>query len=263
MKRVTSLIVIGILSAFLWSTAPPVMSAEMDDRQAMDLLQNMARSLAEAKQFSVTLHSSYDAPQEDGQMIEFGAVRKIQVQRPGSLRVDLEESDGDLRKLVFDGKQILIHNVTENVYAKAQQVGSVDDAITYLVSVLNHPLPLAGMFQTNFPAELKQMVEEIDYVELNMLTDVPTDHLAVRTRDIDFQIWIAQGKEPLPRRVVITYKNAKGEPQFRADFSNWNLSTKGVKGPFTFTPPDNSEQIPFMVRNRPETGIPAQEGDTK
>lgn len=263
MKRVTSLIVIGILSAFLWSTAQPVKSAEMDDRQAMDILQNMARTLAEAKQFSVTLRSSYDAPQENGQMIEFGALREIQVKRPDNLRVDLEQSDGDQRILVFDGKQILVHNVTENVFAEAEKVGSVDDAIKYLVGVLKTPLPLARMFLTSFSAKLEQLVEEIDYVELNMLTDVPTDHLTVRTRDVNFQIWIAQGKEPLPRRIVITYKNSKGEPQFRADFSNWNLSAKGVEGPFTFTPPKNAEQIPFIVRNRAEAGISAPEGGTK
>jgi hypothetical protein len=263
MKRVTSLIVVGILSAFLWSTARPVKSAEMDDRQAMDVLQNMARTLDEAKQFSVTLRSSYDAPQKNGEMIEFGAVREIQVKRPDNLRVDLEQSDGDQRILVFDGKQILVYNVTENVYAKAEKVGSVDDAVNYLVGVLKIPLPLAKMFRTNFSAELERLVEEIDYVELDVLTDVPTDHLAVRTRDVDFQIWIPQGKEPLPRRIVITYKNSKGEPQFRADFSNWNLSAKGVKGPFTLTPPKNAEQIPFIVRNRAETGIPAQEGGAK
>jgi hypothetical protein len=262
-KRIISLIVIGILSAFLWSTTQPVKSAEMDDRQAMDILQNMARALAEAKQFSVTLRSSYDALQENGQMIEFGAKREIQIKRPDNLRVDLEQSDGDQRILVFDGKQILVHNVTENVYAEAEKVGSVDDAIKYIVGVLKTPLPLARMFQTNLSAKLEQLVEEIDYVELNKLTDMPTDHLAVRTKDVDFQIWIAQGKEPLPRRIVITYKNSKGEPQFRADFSNWNLSAKGVKGPFTFTPPKNAEKIPFIVRNRSEAGIPAKEGGAK
>lgn len=263
MKRVTSLIVIGILSTFLWFAAQPVISAEMDDRKAMDILQNMARTLAEAKQFSFTLRSSYDAPQENGQMIEFGAVRKVQVKRPDNLRVDLEQSDGGQRILVFDGKQILIYSVIENVYAEAEKIGSVDAAVKHLVDVLGFQLPLARMLQADFSSELEQLVEEIDYVELNRLTDVPTDHLAVRTGDVDFQIWIARGKEPLPRRIVITYKRSKGEPQFRADFSNWNLSTKGIKGPFTFIPPKNAEQIPFIVRDRAKTGIPAQEGGTK
>ena len=263
MIRVTSLIVIIILSTFLWSTAQTVKSAEMDDRKAMDILQNMARTLAEAKQFSFTLRSSYDALQENGQMIEFGSVREFQVKRPDNLRVDRRQSDGERRILVFDGKQIFVQNVTENVYAQAEKVGSIDDAVNYLVDVLEIQLPLARMLRTDFSAELEQLVEEIDYVELNMLTDVPTDHLAVRAGDVDFQVWIAQGNKPLPRRIVITYKNSKGQPQFRADFSNWNLSAKGIKGPFTFIPPNNAEQIPFIVRNRTKAGIPAQEGGVK
>ncbi len=201
--------VLGVLAAFLLSALGPIKASESepDDRQAMDILQNMAKTLAEAKQFSVSVNSSYDAPQENGQMVEFGALRNIQVKRPDKMRVDVQKSDGDQRITVFDGKQIIVHNVTENIYAKADKVGSVDDAVKHLVGVLKTPLPLGRLFRTTIPAELEQMVEEIDYVELNMLTDVPTDHLAVRTRDVDFQIWIAQGKEPLPRRIVITYRS--------------------------------------------------------
>jgi hypothetical protein len=260
MKKITFLFVFTALAAFLLSIAQLAKTAEVDDRQAMGILQNMARALAGAKQYSVTLASSYDAPQPNGQMVEFGAMRNIQVKRPDNLRVDLQRSDGDARILVFDGKQLVIHSVTENVYARVEKAGTVDDAVKYLVSVLKTPLPLARMFRTGFPAELAQLVEEIDYVELNTLTDVPTDHLAVRTGDVDFQIWIARGKEPLPRRIVITYKNVKGEPQFRADFSNWNLSAGGVKGPFTYTPPKNAEQVPLLVRKRAEAGTPAREG---
>jgi hypothetical protein len=263
MKKTTFLIVLGILAAFLWFTAQPARTAEMDDRQAMDILQNMAKTLAEAKQFRVTLSSSYDAPQEDGQMVEFGALRYIQVKRPDKMRVDLQRSDGDLRILAFDGKDIIAYNIMDNVYARTEKAGTVDDAVKYLVGVLKTPLPLARLFRTSLPAELEQLVEEIDYVELNTLTDVPTDHLAVRTKDVDFQIWISRGKEPLPRRIVMTYKNFRGDPQFRADFSNWNLSAKGVKGPFTYSPPTNAEQVPMLVRNRAQVGIPAQEGGAK
>jgi hypothetical protein len=242
------------------SLAQPVKTAEMDDQQAMDILQNMARTIAGANQFSVTVSSSFDAPQANGQMVEFGAVRNIQVKRPDKLRVDLQRSDGDQRMLVFDGKQITVHNVAENVYAQGDKPGNVDDAVKYLVGVLKIPLPLARMFRTNFPAEIERLVEEVDYVEQNILADVPTDHLAARSKDVDFQIWVAQGKVPLPRRIVITYKNFTGEPQFRADFSDWNLSAQAAKGVFTFTPPGNAEQVPLLVRNRAEAGISSGEG---
>jgi hypothetical protein len=245
------------------SAAWPAKASEPDDQQAMDILQNMARTLAETKQFRVTLRSSYDAPQENGQMVEFGAMREIQVKRPDKLRVDVQKSDGDQRIMVFDGQQIIVHNATENVYARAAKEGTVDDAVKYLVGILKTPLPLARLFLTGLPGDMERLVGEIDYVEVNMLTDVPTDHLAVRTRDVDFQIWIARGKQPLPRRIVMTYKNFKGDPQFRADFSDWDLSAKGVKGPFTYTPPANAEQVPMIVRDRKAAYIPTQEGGAK
>ena len=263
MQKVILLLVISGLAVFLLSAAQPIKASEPNDQQAMDILQKMSKTLASAEQFSVTLHSSYDAPQENGQMVEFGAVRRIQVKRPDKLRVDKQRSDGDQRILVFDGKQIVVHNLTENVYAKAAKEGTVDDAVKYLVGVLKTPLPLARMLRTTVPGELERLVGEIDYVELNMLTDVPTDHLAVQTRDVDFQIWIAQGKQPLPRRIVMTYKNFRGDPQFRADFSDWDLTAKGVKGSFTYTPPPDAEQVPLLVRDRQAAYTPALEGGAK
>lgn len=263
MKRAGFLFVFGIFTAFPLSLAQPVKAAEIDDRQAMDILQNMARTIAGAKQFSVTISSSFDAPQANGQMIEFGAVREIQIERPDKLRVNLQRSDGDQRILVFDGQLIITHDVTENVYARVEKPGSIDDAIKHLVSDLKIPLPLARMFTTNFPTELERLVEEVNYVEQNILTAVPTDHLAARSKDVDFQIWIARGKEPLPRRIVITYKNARGEPQYRADFSDWNLSTRAPKDAFVFTPPGGAEQVPLLVRNPAASGIPSRQGATQ
>ena len=262
MKKIILLLVIGGLGVFLLFVAQPTKASEPDDRKAKDILQKMAMTLAGAEQFSVTLLSSYDAPQSNGQMVEFGALREIQVKRPNKLRVDKLRSDGDKSVLVFDGKEIIAHSVKENVYAKTEKAGTVDDAIKYLVGVLNTPLPLARMLRTTLPGELEKMVEEIDYVELNKLTDVPTDHLAVRTRDVDFQIWITQGEKPLPKRIIITYKRFRGDPQFRAEFSNWNLGARNVIGPFAYTPPKDAEKVPMLIRKRPEY-VPAGKGGAK
>ena len=254
---------LGKTTAQTQSDAPPVKTDEVIDPQAMEILQEMARTIAGAKQFSVTIHSSYDAPQENGQMVEFGAVRTLQVNRPNLLRVDAHRSDGDRRLLLFDDKQIVVQNVTDNVYAKVEHTGNIDEKIKYLVGDLQIPLPLARMFRTTFPAEIARLVEAIDYVERDMLTDVPTDHLAARSHDVDVQVWVAEGKEPLPRRIVITYKHAQGQPQFRADFSDWNLSAEAVKGPFIFTPPKDSEQIPILTAVGKKANGPAPIGGVK
>ena len=193
-------------------------------------------------------------------MVEFGTVQTLQVERPNLLRVDVQRSDGDQRMLLFDGKQIVFQNATDNVYVKVEHTSNIDEKIKFMVRDLQIPLPLGRMFRTTFPAELANLVKAVDYVEEDMLTEVPTDHLAARTRDVDFQVWITQDKKPLPRRIIITYKHAQGQPQFRADFSDWKLSSRAAKGPFVFTPPKDSEQIPLLTAIRNKADGPAPIG---
>jgi hypothetical protein len=90
-------------------------------------------------------------------------------------------------------------------------------------------MPLAVMFLSTLPSELDDPGVSASFVEKTTITEVPCDCRAVRTAGgVDFQVWIAQGSEPLPRRIVITYKDENGQPQFRADFSNWNLAPELV-----------------------------------
>jgi hypothetical protein len=74
------------------------------------------------------------------------------------------------------------------------------------------------------------------------------------------QVWIAQGEQPLPRRVILTYKNAPGQPQYRADLSEWNLSPTVADNSFTFTPPAGAEQIPFLAPVRQKGSLPVTKG---
>jgi hypothetical protein len=60
-------------------------------------------------------------------------------------------------------------------------------------------------------------------------------------------VWISQGDRPLPLRVVLTYKNTPGQPQFRAQFSDWNFDIKPADSLFAFTPPAGVNRIPFAA----------------
>jgi hypothetical protein len=112
------------------------------------------------------------------------------------------------------------------------------------------------MFTTGFPVDLDKRATSVTFVEECSLFDVPTDHLAVRSAEVDLQIWIARGAEPLPRRVVITYKNAPGEPQFRADLYDWSVTAKLDAAAFAFVPPAGAEQIMYLAP-RPPADVPA------
>ena len=259
---VTALAVVlalGAAPALAAGDAPAAAAAEQDP-EARAILLKMADFIAKAPALSLTMRSGYDAIQADGQYIEFGERRRILLQRPDRVRVEVERSDGDRGMVLFDGKGITVFKADDNVYARAEKSGTVDDALVYLVRDLQLTMPMARMFHTGFPQEMEKLLTAISYVEEDALFDVPTDHLAVRSAEVDMQVWIAQGEQPLPRRVILTYKNAPGQPQFRADLSEWNLAPKVAADSFTFTPPVGALKIPFLAPARQKGSLPAQKG---
>ncbi len=161
---------------------------------------------------------------------------------------------------MFDGQALTAYKAAENVYARAEHSGTIDSAIVFLVKDLQIRFPLARLLLTTLTEQLKQQVESVSYVEVNQLYEAPVDQLAARTADVDFQLWVDQGDKPLPRRVVITYKNDPGQPQFRADFLDWNLAPEIAADAFTLTPPEGAEEILFLAPVRPETLPVVQEG---
>lgn len=215
----------------------------------------MANFMARAPGMRVTMRSDYDAIQADGERIEFGERRQLLMQRPDKLRVEVERSDGERGTVVFDGRWITAFNARENVYARVKKTGTVDQALVYMVRDLHATLPLARMFTTAFPVDLEKRATSVTLVEECTLFDVPTDHLAVRSAEVDMQIWIAKGPEPLPRRVVITYKNAPGQPEFRADLYDWKITATQDAAAFVFVPPADAEQVVYLA-SRPRRDVP-------
>lgn len=218
-------------------------SVRADDgkKQLMD----MATKIAEAKQFSVSMLMGYDAVQESGQKIEFSEMRKVLISRPNQMRIDTQLSNGDTKGMLFDGKVITLFNTSENVYSQTERPGDLDGAIRYAVAIMGVRFPLARMLVTTFPAELQKLSGDVDYVEQNTLGAVPTAHIADSTEGLDYQVWIA--KDSLPRRIKLTYKNEPGQPQFWAEFTDWNLKPKVSDATFTFTPPKGAEKIQSIV----------------
>jgi hypothetical protein len=248
--------------------AAPVLAAQeqnstlsASEQRAMTILKNMSQYLAQAEHFSVTIRDGYDAVQQSGQKIEFGEVRKVTVSRPDRLRIEVERSDGEKGLVIFNGQDLTVYTANKNVYATVTRQGTLDQAIKYAVDDLKIRVPLAIMLLSTLPSELDSLVVSADYVETTTIADVPCDHLAVRTsKGVDFQVWVAQGSEPLPRRIVITYKDETGQPQFWADLSNWNLAPEVSDALFTFVPPDGADRIQFLAEVR---GDAAKKGGEK
>jgi hypothetical protein len=190
---------------------------------AMHILKRMGDFLAAAQAMSATARVGNDVVQDSGQKIEFGHVIKCTIKRPDRFRLDGQESNGGKGFVLFDGKEIVGVKGGQKVYAAASKSGTLDDVIPYLLETLKLRIPPALLLVSDVSSDIVERVQSADVVETDVLMGEPCDHIAARTETVVLQLRIAQGNEPLPRRVVLTYKNERGQPQFWGHFTEWNM----------------------------------------
>jgi len=263
MKLLFSIVsIVGLLCAgAVFAATNEVENASSVDPEAMSILMKMADFLAKAKSFSVTIESGYDAVQDDGQKIEFGSVRKVLVERPNRMREDVEQRDGTKAEFIFNGEEIYAFNAKNNVYGTAEKPGNIDAAVAYFTDDLGMRMPLSEIYSAELPKFLKKNIRILDYVEDARIDGVNCDHLAARMDNGDVQVWIEQGKKPLLRRIIVTYKNALGQPQYRAQLKNWDFSPKVSSSLFTFSPPKGAERIAFAATMQTGTSTGGRKGE--
>jgi hypothetical protein len=118
-------------------------------------------------------------------------------------------------------------------------------------------LPLSLLLQTTAPQELERQTQQLDYVEKTTIFGAPAHHLAGQGEQVDYQIWVADGDRPLPQRIVLTYRNEMGQPQFRAQFLNWNLKPAAPAALFAFKPAPGMQRISFRAQLSPRAAKPS------
>jgi hypothetical protein len=262
-RATTTVLLVLMLAGTLAGAQMPSAAAPERDERAMSMLKRMADVLARAERFGVTADSGFDVVQDSGQKIEFGETRTIVVRRPDHARINITSRDGAMSGFIFNGQEITVFNARRNVYATADKPGTVDEAITYFINGLDMRFPLAEMLSSTLAETLPEKVHAAYYVEQASIAGMSCDHLAFRGDQADLQLWIAQGDQPLPCRLVITYRDAEGQPQFWAQFREWNLSPDVPDSLFAFTPPQGAAQIPFAAQNPAQTGQGATKGEQR
>lgn len=247
--RMASILVVVIFStlAIFTPVGAEDKPASSDSENPQLYFSRMADFISGARQFQISMKIGYDVVQESGQKVEFSERRRITIARPDRLRVEIAKSNGEKGLVLFDGKKITVYSQTHHVYAEVEKPGNIEDALVHLLRDLKMRMPLALMLSANFPEEMEKRLEDLAFVEVSATTDLPCVHLAGRTDQVDFQVWIPQTGNPLPKRMVIAYRDEEGQPKFWADFTDWNLSPSIPDRAFVFTPPAGTERIPFLV----------------
>jgi len=221
-------------------SAPPAVAP-----QPVDVLKQMATYIRSLDRFRVRVEKVTQLILPTDQSIHEDQTIEIAVKRPSQLRVDYKGLGGG-RQLFYDGKDFTLYTPAAGVYAVGSAASTIDATLETLYNVYQIELPVADLLATNTESRLVRNISSRTYVGRILVQGVPCHHLAFRTPDVDWEIWIEDGPKPLPRRLLLTDKSVKGSPTMMANLVDWDVSPSFPGGFFDFTPPAGSQRVPFL-----------------
>jgi hypothetical protein len=146
-------------------------------------------------------------------------------------------------ELTFDGKTLTLVGKNANVYAQIEVPGTIDHLIDELRNTYHRPVPAADLLMSDVFNQLMPLVIDTKDLGSGVIRGVECDHLAFRTKEVDWQIWIAQGDRPYPCRYVITSAKVAGMPQYTIDVRSWKTGDEVSSDGFVPQLPANAKQL--------------------
>ncbi len=217
------------------------------DPEAQRLLKASTDFLASQQRFSADSRNTLEVVLKSGQKIEFNHTARMSVQRPNKLRA---ERSGDLvRQLfVYDGKTLTLFNPEDKAFAQVAAPDTLEGMLEFARTQLDIVAPAGDLLDKNAYGILMDGVTDGFVVGKAVIEGVRCDHLAFRAPHVDWQIWVQEGAQPLPRRLVITTRDLPNAPQFAVTMTKWNLKPTFDAQTFKFTPAAGATKVDFLPR---------------
>jgi hypothetical protein len=217
------------------------------DPEAQRLLKASTDFLASQQRFSVDTRNTLEVVLTSGQKIEFNHTARSSVQRPNKLRA---ERTGDLvqQLFVYDGKTLTLYNPKDRAFAQLAAPDTLEAMLDFARTQLDIVAPAGDLLDKNAYGVLMDGVTDSFVVGKAVIEGVRCDHLAFRAPHVDWQIWVQEGAQPLPRRLVITTRDLPNAPQFAVTMTKWNLKPSFDAQTFKFTPAAGATKVDFLPR---------------
>lgn len=238
-----------VLSGFLLPTLSANFSAAQDsnpniDQKAEKLLQEMSYFMGSKSQYTFKAEIMYDVVLESGQKVQYDASETVYLNKPDKFYVQYISDLGGY-KIWYDAGKATLLEVPTNDFSITSLPQSVDQALNKLYEQYGFAPALSEfLFINTFKTMTKNVVSGENFGPSKVF-GVKCQHLYFVEKDIDWQIWIEDGKRPIPRKLVITYKNLPESPQFIAILKDW-IFDKSITH-FAFEPeiPNVNKRVEF------------------
>jgi len=213
-----------------------------DEEDAKRILKAMSDYMGAQKSLSCEFDAILEVVTKDDQKLALASSGTLTLNRPDKIRVTRKGGFADV-EMSFDGKTLTLLGKNLNLYTQLDVPGTIGHLIDELRDTYQRPLPAADLLLPNIYDALMPDVVDVKDLGSGVVGGVECDFLAFRTDEVDFQIWIAQGKRPFPYRYVITSKKISGGPQYTIQTRDWKTGGKVAATYFSFKNPTKAEKV--------------------
>ncbi|WP_319797879.1 DUF2092 domain-containing protein [Nitrobacter sp.] len=234
-KSLSFLLPACVLAMTLFATSSHAQDADK-------IVRAMSDYLANAKTLSLTYDTDIEVITPDVQKLQFASSGQVLLNRPNQLRATRVGGYANV-ELVFDGNTLTMFGRNIDAVAQVQAKGSVDQLVQRLRDEFSIALPGADFLLSNSYDELMIGVRDLKHIGRGVIDGVECEHLAFRTEDADWQLWVEVGAKPIPRKYIITSKGVAAAPQYTLRVKEFRTNADLAADAFAFKVPASAKKV--------------------
>jgi len=236
---------LGVLGLLVTVSTDARAQAPAVDPAAVQILKRMTDFLDGLQRFSVKTENVIEELHPSGHRVDRDLTASVTVRRPNKLRAARMGGLMDQR-FYYDGKTLTLFNPSLKVYGSKPAPATIEKMIDFARETVGILLPSADLLYRNAFPLLMQDVNLAVVVGKTVIGGVNCDHLLFSRPEVDFQVWVAEGKRPWPLKYVVTETGTPALLSITTVLSDWNLKPAVDDALFTFIPPKGAQSISFM-----------------
>ena len=215
------------------------------DPQAEKILQALNAQKKKDIKASAEIIDTMDEVLKTGEKIQYSHVRKLKISEPKQFWI---ESTGDITNTTIwkDDKTFTLLDRNNNVYSQVAAPDTIDETMDMLVDKYVVTTPLADLLSDDMYSALMKNTKTCRYLGLHYADGIKCHHIAATQKNIDWQIWVDARDVPQLRKIVITYKQRLGSPQYVAVLKSFKELEQVPEDTFVFKAPEGARKISLL-----------------
>ena len=210
-----------------------------------EIVRAMSDRLAQATAFTLESTDTRERTR-GGQKVTVRTSRQFTVRRPDRIAIKVS-GDTDLTGW-YDGQKVTFVSDADKVWARVGGGTTIDDTLDRLAERLAMPMPVADFLYSSPYDALIGSASTGGYVGRETVEGVATLHLAYQHPSVDWDLWVNEQGDPLPKKYRVTDKTLTPPRTVEVVFNRWQLGAAVADAAFAPVVPAGYERIPLAVQ---------------